>query len=380
MNPLRVYSHRKKYTIDARRIGISNPTFGHYETEAEARKVADKLLSKFTLGLVIENQKPQKAADAIKSFSIKQDKRVADGDISQSYCFDIKRSIKFCEDIKIDGIQFKKWDLIKLCITTARDDVSSALLRGIKAENKSKATAEKRIKFLKAFLNYCVIKGWANINPMDKVTLGMSAEVSDRAPRIQPETIQKLVASLDSEELVFHAAILTALATGIRSGELRALTWDAINFDTAELHVRQAVAHNTTVVIKPPKTKRGKRVLPVPREVLSVLRKHKLRSVFSQPSDYVFASSVGTPPLKKALSECIKRACNTANIDTMLWGDMRHFFASVMLSELGEDWAEVAALMGHSSPAFTYRQYGHYSKNEVKQDKARAAAASAIFG
>lgn len=380
MKPLRVYKFRNKFTIDARRAGLGNPNFGTYETEAEARKVADELLSKHTLGLVIENQKPQKAADAIKSFLIRQDERVADGDISQSHCDEIERSLDYCASIKIDGIPLKKWDLIKLCITTARDDVSSALLRGIKAENKSKATAEKRIKFLKAFLNYCVIKGWANINPMDKVTLGMSEEISDRAPRIQPETIQKLVASLDSEELVFHAAILTALSTGIRSGELRALTWDAINFDTAELHVRQAVAHNTTAVIKPPKTKRGKRVLPVPAEVLSVLRKHKLRSVFSQPSDYVFASSVGTPMLKKVLANCIKRACNTANIHTMLWGDMRHFFASVQLSALGEDWAEVAALMGHSSPAFAFRQYGHYSKNAEKQDKARAAAASAMFG
>jgi len=380
MKQLRVYSHRNKYTIDARRIGISNPTFGHYETEAEARKVADELLSKHTLGLVIVNQKPQKAADAIKSFLIRQDERVADGDISQSHCDEIERSLDYCASIKIDGISLKKWDLNKLCVKTARDDVSSALLRGIKAENKSKATAEKRIKFLKAFLNYCVMKGWADINPMDKVSLGMSAEVSNRAPRIQREKIQKLVSRLDSEPLVFQAAILLALSTGIRSGELRALTWDAINFDTAELHVRQAVAHNTTTVIKQPKTKRGNRILPLPQTAVSILRKHKLRSVCSQPSDYVFASSVGTPMLKKVLANCIKRACNTANIDTMLWGDMRHFFASVMLSELGEDWAEVAALMGHSSPAFTYRQYGHYSKNAEKQDKARAAAASAIFG
>ena len=380
MKPLRVYSHRNKFTIDARRIGINNPTFGHYETQAEARKVADELLSKNTLGLVIEKEKPRKCADAIQSFLIRQSERVDDGDISQSHCLEINRSISFCAFIKIDGIPFGKWDLSKLCVKTARDDVSSALLRGIKAENKSKATAEKRIKFLKAFLNYCVVKGWADVNPMDKVTLGMSAEVSDRAPRIQPDVVKKLVASLDSEQLVFQAAILTALSTGIRSGELRALTWDAINFDTAELHVRQAVAHNTTADIKDPKTKRGNRTLPLPQEVISVLRRHKLQSARSQPSDYVFASSVGTPLLKKVLANAIKRACATANIAPLLWGDMRHFYASVQLSALGEDWAEVAALMGHSSPAFTYRQYGHYSKNAEKQDKARTAAASAMFG
>ena len=59
---------------------------------------------------------------------------------------------------------------------------------------------------------------------------------------------------------------------------------------------------------------------------------------------------------------------------------MRHFYASVQLSSLGEDWAEVAALMGHSNSNFTYKQYGHFVKNERKQAKARQAAASAMYG
>ena len=59
---------------------------------------------------------------------------------------------------------------------------------------------------------------------------------------------------------------------------------------------------------------------------------------------------------------------------------MRHFYASDKLSTLGEDWTEVAALMGHSNPNFTYKQYGHFIKNKSKQDKVRQSSASAMYG
>jgi integrase len=62
----------------------------------------------------------------------------------------------------------------------------------------------------------------------------------------------------------------------------------------------------------------------------------------------------------------------------MLWGDFRHFFASVQISSLGEDWGEVAALMGHANSAFTYRQYGHYVRNVEKQKQVTSATAAAM--
>ena len=113
---------------------------------------------------------------------------------------------------------------------------------------------------------------------------------------------------------------------------------------------------------------------------MQLLRELKMQSRHTSDDDLVFATAAGLPKQKKTLRELIERASKRADIERMVWGDMRHFFASVQLSALGEDWAEVAALMGHSNPSFTYRQYGHFSKNEAKQEKARSAAASAIFG
>ena len=144
--------------------------------------------------------------------------------------------------------------------------------------------------------------------------------------------------------------------------------------------MRQAVKHGRGSVIGKPKTKRGFRIVPIPAETVQLLRQLKLQSQHSQGSDLVFATGAGLPKQKKTLRALIERASKRAGIERMVWGDMRHFFASVQLSALGEDWSEVASLMGHSNPSFTYRQYGHFSRNADKQEKARSAAASAIFG
>ena len=379
MKPLSVKKFRDYYVINAARLGMSTK-FGNYATEAEARKAADEMLAKHTLGLIAQPVKLQLVKDAAANFIVRQEERVTDGDISRSHFEDIERAVRFALKIKIDGKQFGSHDLSIVRPENA-EDLSAAFVRAIKNACKSKHTADKRFKGLKMLFNHCQAKGWVSLNPLDKVCLGMSAGISDRAPRIQPETIQQLIsAGLQGETLVSRAMVVTALSTGMRQGELRALTWGAVDLPNGEVHVRQAVAHGRGMNIKAPKTKRGFRVKPIPAETVQLLRQLKMQSKFCRDVDYAFATAAGLPKQKKTLRRLIERASQRAGIERMVWGDMRHFFASVQLSGLGEDWAEVAGLMGHSNSAFTYRQYGHYVKNEKKQDKARSAAASAIFG
>ena len=379
MKQLKVKEYRGYWVINGHRVGKATK-YGNYATKAEARAAADDLLAKHTLGLIAQPVKLQLVKDAAANFIVRQEERVTDGDISRSHFEDIERAVRFALKIKIDGKQFGSHDLSIVRPENA-EDLSAAFVRAIKNACKSKHTADKRFKGLKMLFNHCQAKGWVSLNPLDKVSLGMSAGISDRAPRIQPETIQQLIsAGLQGETLVSRAMVITALSTGMRQGELRALTWGAVDLPNGEVHVRQAVAHGRGMNIKAPKTKRGFRVIPIPAETVQLLRQLKMQSKFSRDEDYAFATAAGLPKQKKTLRELIERASQRAGIERMVWGDMRHFFASVQLSALGEDWSEVASLMGHSDSGFTYRQYGHYIRNAGKQDKARSAAASAIFG
>ena len=375
---VRYWDARKHWVIDARLVGLNN-RYGNYPSQKAAIKEAELLKAKFITGAIAEKVDVVKVSQAVEKFYHHQTTRQENKEVSISFFKEIKTSLDYCLAIKIDGKKFldQSFDIIK---RENKSELVTAFVKGITDEGKSKATAEKRIKVLKMFLNYCDLKGWITMNPLDKVSLGMSAEIGDRAPRIQPETIQKIVSDgLPAETLYDQCMVLTALASGMRQGELRALKWGNIDFDDLIVNVEGAVKHGT-MVIGDTKTKRGRRQIPIDAQTMKKLKELKVASKFSAPGDIVFASSNGTPKVQKILIKLIKRVCNTAGVKPILWGDMRHFYASDKLSTLGEDWTEVAALMGHSNPNFTYKQYGHFIKNKSKQDKVRQSSASAIYG
>jgi len=376
---VKFWEKRGHWVINANRVGLDTK-YGRFETEDEALFEAEMLKAKFLTGMIAQPVKLSKCADAAAAFLESEMRRVDDQEIAMAHFKETKRGLDFTLAIRIDGKMFSNHALDKLVTKANKADLAAAFKRAIKSENKSKATAEKRIKASKAFLNYCQAKGWIDINPLDKVSFGLSTEIADRAPKIQPEAVQQLVIKgLTGETLTSRAMVLTALSSGIRQGELRALPWRCVDFEESTVRVEQAVKTESSVIAEP-KTKRGFRTIPVPSQTIQILREIKMQSRHTGDDDLVFATAAGLPKQKKTLRELIERASKRAGIERMVWGDMRHFFASVQLSALGEDWAEVAALMGHSNPSFTYRQYGHYSKNKAKQEKARSAAANAIFG
>jgi len=80
------------------------------------------------------------------------------------------------------------------------------------------------------------------------------------------------------------------------------------------------------------------------------------------------------------LTQAFKRACRRAEIPELKWGDMRHYFASSQINELGEDWNNIADDMGHHSADFTRAQYRHYLDNSEKQETTRTIARKSIYG
>lgn len=381
MKPLKIrhWKQRDYWVIDGRRVGLTDK-HGKFDTQAEARAAADELLAKHTLGLVVRREKLELVEPAIEAYQNYIQQRHTDGEISADHAADFTRSMRELAAIKIDAKLLSKHELAIIAKPENRADVSAAIMRSLKASCNSRSTLSKRVKAAKGFFTFCVQRGWIDVSPMQDVRITMEKTIDNRAPRIQPEAVQQLVsAGLSGETLLSRAMVLTSLSTGMRQGEMRALAWKDVDFDGGYVRVSQAIKHMTSEA-GAPKTKRGYREIPVDADLIQLLRELKMCSRFSKPDDYVFATDSGKPKQKKTLQALIKRVAEAAGLPAMKWGDMRHFFASVQLSALGEDWAEVAALMGHHSPSFTYAQYGHYSKNEAKQDKARSAAAAAIFG
>lgn len=365
------------WTIDMRKIG-RGPTVGSYPNKPDAIDAMVEAVNNFNKGTIVTPVKPTSVRSAADKFINEQEGRAAAKKISKAHKDEIKRGVEFCLGIRINGFALAKHNISDLMQIATRGPVGRAIISGIEAEQKSKATAEKRVKAVKMLFNYAVTQGWGQVNPLDKMSLSLDADFTDdRAPRIQPEVIQSVVANLDDESLLVKAMALTAIASGIRQGELRALPWRNVNFEDCTIKVDRAVKHQCKGIGET-KTKRGNRTVPIPAEVIAVLRQLKVSSKYSAADDFVFANNAGNFQTKKTYPKIMDRICHRAGVPLMLWGDFRHFFASVQISSLGEDWGEVAALMGHANSAFTYREYGHYVKNAEKQKQVTSATAAAM--
>jgi integrase len=105
-----------------------------------------------------------------------------------------------------------------------------------------------------------------------------------------PAEIGKL---LEKAEGAGRVAILTAVTTGMRRGELLALRWGDVDWFSRRIWVRRNVTNRG--VFQEPKTRGSVRAIAMPATLVTALREHRVASPFSGEDDLIFASEKGTP-------------------------------------------------------------------------------------
>ena len=81
---------------------------------------------------------------------------------------------------------------------------------------------------------------------------------------------------IQAREEGYYELFLLELATGLRRGEITALQWDDLNFETGELSItKQVYRARGELVISEPKTKSSIRKLILPQGLLDVLRAYR---------------------------------------------------------------------------------------------------------
>lgn len=105
-----------------------------------------------------------------------------------------------------------------------------------------------------------------------------------------------------------------------------------------------------------PKTPQAIRDVSLPPFVVKLLAGHKLASPFSQPSNFVFGSETGGPMHYRNLTRRgFEKGLRAAGLDgerKPRWHDLRHTFASILISE-GLPVTYVSRQMGHASATTT---------------------------
>ena len=151
------------------------------------------------------------------------------------------------------------------------------------------------------------------------------------------------------------------IATGLRRGEVCALSWKNVDLNAGILRVRE----NLTVVngqatLGVPKTESGVRDLHLAPETIELLRRHHEQQAaelrFASP--HVFTNRAGARLYPDSLTKISGRIAVKAGLGSVRFHDLRHTYASLMLSQ-GVPMEVVSEKLGHSRPSTTADIYRH---------------------
>jgi len=195
--------------------------------------------------------------------------------------------------------------------------------------------------------------------------------------------IREVLTKLRGRPMFLIAAL--GLSTGMRRGEMLALRWRDVDLDVAELQVQQSLEEtNEGLRFKAPKTRYGRRTISLPSFIVAELRAHKVAQAeqrlalgLGKDGDdaLVLRRPDGSPMLPDSVSSEWRRAVVSLKLPKVSLHALRHTHASVLI-DAGIDVIQVSRRLGHSSPAFTLRVYGHLFSSK---DAASAGAAEAAM-
>jgi integrase len=234
-------------------------------------------------------------------------------------------------------------------------------------------------RVLHAALEWAFRKRVIFANPSDKPDL----PPADYEPEVilDQAGAARLLAMLDGERL--GEIVRAALLTGCRRGEVIAWKWSDVDFAADTIRVRRSLTVTPAGPMEgPPKTKAGKRMLPMGPTLKSLLRsihrrqaEEKLRlGPAYRDEDWVFAEEDGSRPSPGAVSERYRRFIAKTEFRGLRFHDLRHSVTSA-LQDAGEPPPEIARWMGWASE----RMIPTYS-HPLRQGRTAVSALEEAFG
>ena len=156
--------------------------------------------------------------------------------------------------------------------------------------------------------------------------------------------------------------IILCLYSGLRIGELMALQWSDIDFVKGVLTVSKSCHDGKNgLIIDEPKTITSRRVIPLPKQLLPILKGIKKKS----DSPFVVSSN-GKPIPVRSYQRSFELLLKKLNISHKGFHSLRHTFATRAI-ECGMDVKTLSEILGHKNPTITLNRYAH-SLTEHKKE------------
>lgn len=202
-----------------------------------------------------------------------------------------------------------------------------------------------------------------NLVPRNVATLAHPPRVARKEVEVlSPDDVRTLIKAMRGDR--WEALIATALATGMRQGELLGLRWADVDLVRRAVYVQRQLQRDGTYA--EPKTAKGRRIIDLPASCVAILKEHKrvqaeerlLVGPDWQPGDLVFCTHRGRPLSQRNILRAYKLILQRAGLPDVSFHALRHTAATLLLLQ-GVHPKVVQERLGHSNISMTLDIYSH---------------------
>ena len=271
----------------------------------------------------------------------------------------------------------------KYDFTTAKKEVFINLFNTL-----AKQYTKKTLKTIKVVLNgaynMALDLDWIENSPLARVRLPENAKQRKKKEPISQEEFSRLIKKV-GEDSDYYVPIMIGWYTGMRLGEILALTWNDIDLSNGIIHVRKQVIDNKVSKLKTASSERDIRIGQTLTEVLLTERNRQLLARENYGTHYItYAEKNGIVSEGKAdtfdyvcrrpWGKAICRASLQWKCTRMAeflgkpfsFHAMRHSH-STLLIEAGATVKAVQERLGHSRAETTMEIYSHVTKKQKNE-------------
>jgi integrase len=247
------------------------------------------------------------------------------------------------------------------------EEITKPMMKRLVAKLVKKGLARDSIRLIVASLGILYTQAVDDKIVAENPAKGMSKfyrQAKNKHEEINPltedESLRFLEKTLEYENR-YYTLFLCALHTGMRSGELAGLQWTDIDWNGKFLEVRRQVVLGEVTSLK---TKNGRRRVDLSDDLLETLSNLRCLMQFSK---WVFSDSGIFKNLKNVKMRNFKRVLKKAGIRDIRFHDLRHTFASQLLSN-GTNILYVSQQLGHANPGITMKIYAKWIPKEGQRE------------
>ena len=197
------------------------------------------------------------------------------------------------------------------------------------------------------------------------------------APKLDAENLvilsrkerRRLERTCYSDNTLTSKAVIVALNTGMRIGEICALQWKNIDIEKREIHVKFTLQRiydrknkKTRIILDSPKTNTSVRDIPMTNKLYEIFE--PLKKEFDPNSFFLTGTKDYIEP--RRLQNIFRDLLFKSKVRKYKFHILRHTFASECI-EVGMDPKSLSEILGHSTVDITLNRYVHSSYKTKKK-------------